>query len=137
MADKKEKNSIKLPKAWKSIKNRNDMAQARGNFEALGGLIAGVIVAIIIAFILLGGISQKGLINFCFDWSHNVMNKVSGWIEGGGVEVTDDGIYLNPGAVTNGGGSASQNQNDSQNKNQTEEQNNPQNEEQNENSNAE
>lgn len=97
----KDKSSVSLPKAWKSVRKSNDMKQTRNDFKDFGGLIAALFVAGLVAFILLGGISQRGVWEFAKKWSTNVGNKVSSWINSGGVEVTDDGIYINPNA--NGG----------------------------------
>lgn len=92
---KKEKSSISLPKAWQSVKHTNEMKQTRADLNSLWGLIFGIIIALIIAFILLGGISQRGLVETVFKWSETVGNKVSEWLDKD-VEVTDDGIYVNP-----------------------------------------
>lgn len=92
----KDKNSVSLPKAWKTIKRSNDMKASRENFKDLGGLIAGLIVAALVAFILLGGINQRAFVETMFKWSEVVGHKVSSWFESGGIEVTEDGVYLNP-----------------------------------------
>ena len=92
----KDKNSVSLPKAWKTIKRSNDMKASRENFKDLGGLIAGLILAALVAFILLGGINQRAFVETMFKWSEVVGHKVSSWFESGGVEVTEDGVYLNP-----------------------------------------
>lgn len=92
----KEKKQTKLPNAWKSIKSRNEKAQSKTDFKDIGRLIIGLISILAIAFILLGGISQVGLIRFAFDWSENVGTKISNWITGGGIIVNDDGIYIDP-----------------------------------------
>ena len=93
---KKEKTSIELPKAWKSMKHRNETAQAKANYEGLWQLIGVIIAIAILAFILLGGISQVGFLKFIFNWSHNVGNKVSNWLGGGNVIVNEDGVYIDP-----------------------------------------
>ena len=72
---KKEKQSVSLPKAWKSVKHRNEMAQGKANYEGIWKLITGIIIALGLAYILLGGINQRS---------------------GGGVIVNDDGIYIDP-----------------------------------------
>ena len=93
---KKEKSSIKLPKAWASMKHRNETAQAKANFEGLWQLVGTILIILAIAFVLLGGISQFGFIKAIFNWSHNVGNKVSNWMEGGAVIVNEDGVYIDP-----------------------------------------
>lgn len=99
MAKEKEKSSVSLPKAWKSVKHSNDMKSARENFKDIGGIIAGIILALLIAFILLGGINQRGFVEAIFQWSDTVGHKISQWIEDSGIEVTDDGIYVNPNGI--------------------------------------
>lgn len=97
---KKDNGSIKLPKAWQSMKHRNETAQARSDFEGLWGAIGAILAILLGAFILLGGISQTGLIRFLFDWGNKTSNTVANWIGGGGVIVNDDGIYIDPSGQT-------------------------------------
>ena len=92
---KKEKSSVSLPKAWKSVKHSNDMKQSKANINSFWGLIIGIIMALVIAFILLGGISQKGFLEFIFHWSEEVGHKISDIIDRD-VKITDDGIYVDP-----------------------------------------
>lgn len=94
---KKEKSSVSLPKAWKSVKHSNDMKQSKANINSFWGLIIGIIMALVIAFVLLGGISQKGFLDFLFHWSEEVGHKVSNTIDKD-VKITDDGIYIDPNA---------------------------------------
>lgn len=94
---KKDKSSVSLPKAWKSVKHSNDMKQSKANINSFWGLIIGIIMALVIAFVLLGGISQKGFIDFIFHWSEEVGHKVSNIIDKD-VKITDDGIYIDPNA---------------------------------------
>ena len=107
---KKEKSSVSLPKAWKSVKHSNDMKQSKANINSLWGLIIGIIMALVIAFILLGGISQKGFIDFIFNWSEEVGHKVSNIIDKD-VKITDDGIYIDPNAQGGLSGNNSTNEN--------------------------
>ena len=94
---KKEKSSVSLPKAWKSVKHSNDMKQSKANINSFWGLIIGIIMALVIAFVLLGGISQKGFLEFIFHWSEEVGHKISDIIDKD-VKITDDGIYVDPNA---------------------------------------
>lgn len=107
---KKEKSSVSLPKAWKSVKHSNDMKQSKANINSFWGLIIGIIMALVIAFILLGGISQKGFIDFIFHWSEEVGHKVSNIIDKD-VKITDDGIYIDPNAQGGLSGNNSTNEN--------------------------
>lgn len=92
----KDKDSIKLPKAWQMMKHRNETANAKADYNAIWGVITFIIVGGLIAFILLGGISQTGLLKFIFRWSSNTSNTVANTIGGGSVIVNEDGIYLDP-----------------------------------------
>lgn len=92
----KDKDSIKLPKAWQMMKHRNETANAKADYNAIWGLISFIIVGGLIAFILLGGISQTGLLSFLFNWSSNTSNTVANAIGGGSIVVNEDGIYLDP-----------------------------------------
>jgi len=93
---KKEKTSVVLPKAWQSVKHRNETAQARTNFSDTWSAIGTILLVIFIIFVLLGGISMTGALKFVFNWSHNVGETISHWIEGGSVVVNDDGVYYDP-----------------------------------------
>ena len=93
---KKEKNSVILPKAWQSVKHRNETAQAKSNYDDTWKALGVVITILVILFVLLGGISQTKVISFFFDWSHKVGESISNWIEGGSIIQNEDGIYWDP-----------------------------------------
>lgn len=93
---KKEKTSVVLPSAWKSLKHRNETAQARANYDDTWKAITTILLILAIAFVLLGGVSQTGVLKFIFGWAHNVGETVSGWIEGGSIVTNEDGIYYDP-----------------------------------------
>lgn len=98
--EKKEKTEIKLPKAWASMKRRNETAQARENYKGIWTLITGVITLAIILFIILGGVNQRKLWETLQNWAINVGNTVAGWFGKGDIEVNDDGIYWRPNGTT-------------------------------------
>ena len=93
---KKEKNSVVLPKAWQSLKHRNETAQARTNYEDTWKAIGTIALIALVLFVLLGGVSQTGIIKAIFGWSNNVGHTISDWLSGGSVVVNDDGIYYDP-----------------------------------------
>ena len=93
---KKEKTSVVLPSAWKSLKHRNETAQARTNYDDTWKAITTILLILAVLFVLLGGISQTGVLKFVFNWAHNVGETVSGWIEGGSIVTNEDGIYFDP-----------------------------------------
>ena len=93
---KKEKTNIVLPKAWQSMKHRNETAQARSNYDDIWKAITAILLILFILFVILGGVSQTGVLKFIFNWSHNVGETVSNWFEGGSVVVNEDGVYYDP-----------------------------------------
>mgnify|MGYP003571241435 CR=1 FL=1 len=93
---KKEKTTVVLPKAWQSLKHRNETAQARANYDDIWKA-AGVILGIaFFLFVIMGGVSQTGVLKFFFNWSHNVGETISNWLEGTSVITNEDGIYWDP-----------------------------------------
>ena len=93
---KEEKVGIKLPKAWVSMKHRNETSQARTNYEDIFKLV-GVLLAVgVILFILLGGINQRKAWEAMKKWANNVGRTVAGWFSKGDIEVNDDGVYWRP-----------------------------------------
>lgn len=92
----KEKTTVVLPKAWQSLKHRNETAQARANYDDIWKAIGVVIGIIVFLFVILGGVSQTGVLKFFFNWSHNVGETISNWFEGGSVITNEDGIYWDP-----------------------------------------
>ena len=93
---KKEKTNIVLPKAWQSMKHRNETAQARANYDDIWKAITTILLILFILFVILGGVSQTGVLKFIFNWSHNVGETISNWFEGGSVIVNEDGVYYDP-----------------------------------------
>ena len=101
MADNKKKGSrnketTMLPNAWQSVKRRNENAQTRANIDGAWsavGVIAGILLFL---FVILGGVSQTGAIKTVFNWSHNVGERISNWMEGGSIVTNEDGIYWDP-----------------------------------------
>jgi hypothetical protein len=93
---KKEKVTINLPKARASMKRSKEVNQMKqANSDMWSGI--GIILAVgIVLFILLGGVSQKGVWEAMKNWSHNIGETVSEWFEGGDVVVNDDGVYWDP-----------------------------------------
>ena len=94
--DSNKNKSVRLPNAYRTIKRSNDMKQSKADFKSISSFIVGLIIAGLIAFVLLGGISQRGLVEWAFHWSETVSQKVADWISGGGIEINDDGVYVRP-----------------------------------------
>lgn len=93
---KKEKNNVVLPKAWQSVKHRNETAQARANYDDTWKAIGTILAIIAILFVILGGISMTGALKFVFNWSHTVGETISTWFEGGSIITNEDGVYWDP-----------------------------------------
>lgn len=92
----KEKTTVVLPKAWQSLKHRNETAQARANYDDIWKAVGVVIGILVFLFVILGGVSQTGVLKFIFNWSHNVGETISNWIEGGSIVTNEDGVYWDP-----------------------------------------
>lgn len=93
---KKDKTSVVLPKAWQSVKHRNETAQAKSNYDDTWSAIGVILGILLFLFIILGGVSQTGVLKFIFNWSSTVGENISSWIEGGSVVTNEDGIYWDP-----------------------------------------
>lgn len=92
----KEKTTVVLPKAWQSVKHRNETAQARANYDDTWKAIGTILLVLLVLFVILGGISMTGTLKFVFNWSHNVGETISNWFEGGSIVTNEDGIYWDP-----------------------------------------
>ena len=93
---KKEKTTVVLPKAWQSLKHRNETAQARANYDDIWKAIGVILGILLFLFVILGGVSQTGVLKFVFNWSHNVGETISNWLEGGSIVTNEDGVYWDP-----------------------------------------
>ena len=96
---KKEKTEIKLPKAWTSMKHRNETAQARTDYTDLWKAIGVILIIVLILFIFLGGINQRKTIQWFKDFGANIGNTISKWFNPDKVEVNGDGIYYRPDGI--------------------------------------
>ena len=93
---KKEKTSVTLPKAWQSVKHRNETSQTRTDLNDAISAIGMIILILVIAFVLLGGVSQTGVLKFIFNWSQNVGHTISSWIEDTSIVTNENGVYIDP-----------------------------------------
>lgn len=93
---KKEKTSVTLPKAWQSVKHRNETSQARTDLNDAISAISMILLILVIAFVLLGGVSQTGILKVIFNWSQNVGHTISSWIEDTSIVTNENGIYIDP-----------------------------------------
>lgn len=93
---KKEKTTVVLPKAWQSLKHRNETAQARANYDDIWKAVGVILGILLFLFVILGGVSQTGVLKFVFNWSHNVGETISNWLEGGSIVTNEDGVYWDP-----------------------------------------
>lgn len=99
MSEKKKNKSnvtVSLPKARASVKRQKEMANMKATHDDTWKAIGFILAALVILFILLGGISQKGAWNVAKNWSKNVGEKVAEWFEGGDIVANEDGVYWDP-----------------------------------------
>lgn len=104
---KKKDPKVRLPNAWSSKKSKDGTGRGGGaggklNTEGLFGFIGAIILVLIILFVLLGGVNQKKVVTWIFDFAHNVGYKVSSWFDPDKIDITDDGVYYRPDGVTQG-----------------------------------
>ena len=95
-AQKQKNKAIKLPNAWKTARHSEATAAAKSDRQALFSGIAWVFGILFGLFVILGGVSMTGALNFFFDWSHNIGTSISNWIGGGSIYTNEDGIYYDP-----------------------------------------
>lgn len=95
---KKEKTEIKLPKAWQSVKHRNEMAQGRENYNSIFTAVGAILVIGLIAFVLFGGINQRKTIEWFFEFGRHIGDIVTSWFNPDDIVVNDDGVYIVPGS---------------------------------------
>lgn len=93
---KKEKTHVVLPKAWQSVKHRDQTAQVRTTYDDTWSAVGTIALVLLVLFVLLGGVSQTGFLKVCFNWAHNVGEGISNWLEGGSIVTNEDGIYWDP-----------------------------------------
>lgn len=92
--EKKEKTEIKLPKAWATMKRRNETSQARKTYDEFWKVMGTVVIIALILFVLLGGINQRKAWETLKKWGNNVASAIAGIFNLGDIEVNDDGVYL-------------------------------------------
>ena len=93
---KKQKNTIALPKAWQSVKHSSETSQMKTDLNGFVSAIGMILLILAILFVLLGGVSQTGILKIVFNWSHNVGTTISNWFEGASIVTNEDGVYLDP-----------------------------------------
>lgn len=102
-AQKQKNKAIKLPNAWKTARHSEATAAAKADRQSIFstiGVIAGILLFL---FVILGGVSMTGALNFVLEWSHNIGTSISNWIGGGSLYTNEDGIYYDPSGQQNGG----------------------------------
>lgn len=106
---KKEKTEIKLPKAWQSVKHRNEMAQGRETYNDLWKAI-GILLAVgVLLFVLMGGINQRKAVEWFMEFGRRIGDTVDSWFNPDDIVVNDDGIYYKPGSGGSDGDTSSDN----------------------------
>lgn len=99
---KKKEPKVRLPNAWSSKKGGDGSGRGGGggakglNTEGLWSAIITVIIILAIAFVFLGGVNQRKVIEWFFDFSSNIGEKFQEWFNPDNIDVTDDGVYYRP-----------------------------------------
>ena len=93
---KKEKSTVVLPKVWQSIKHKNETSQAKTNLDDMWSVLGVVLTIGIVLFIILGGASQRGILQFISNWSQEVGTDIADWLNKGEVITNEDGVYWAP-----------------------------------------
>lgn len=93
---KKERVDINLPNARRSMKRSREMKQMRANYEDMWKLIGGILVVLIVAFILMGGINQGAAFRTLGEWAQKVGQAIADFFSGGEVIANENGIYWTP-----------------------------------------
>lgn len=87
---------INLPKARAQLKRQKEMNRIRSDRDGASSLITGLIVALIIIFVLLGGINQRKTWEAAQRLGSNIGHTISSWFSADDIEVNDDGVYIKP-----------------------------------------
>ena len=99
---KKKEPKVRLPNAWSSKKGGDGSGRGGGggakgfNTDGLWGAIITVIIILAIAFVFLGGVNQRKVVEWFFDFSHNIGSTFQSWFNPDNIDVTDDGVYYRP-----------------------------------------
>lgn len=92
---KKEKVDINLPKARASMKRSRERSALQHSYEDTWKLVTGIIVVLLIAFVLMGGINQGAALKTVVNVSQKIGETIGGWFSGGEFYY-DNGIYYKP-----------------------------------------
>ena len=93
---KKERVDINLPNARRSMRRSREMRQMRTSYDDMWKLIGGILVVLIIAFILMGGINQGAALRALGEWAQKVGKAIADFFSGGDVNLNENGIYWTP-----------------------------------------
>lgn len=93
---KKEKTKVSLPNAGNLIRKQRAMAQGKTNYTDFYNFIGVMLLCLLILFVLLGGVSQRGFWEASKRMAEVIGQRVSSLFDKTDVELTDDGIYLVP-----------------------------------------
>ena len=94
------KEQVKIPKVKVKLKNKQNSGSIG---EETGQAVFKVVLVIIgvglVLFILLGGINQRKFLESIFRIGSNIGEKTENITSPDIIDITDDGIYLNPDKV--------------------------------------
>ena len=92
--------SYNLPKAFKTSKSKDSSSSSSSgsgkSLNGIGSIIVTILIIGLIAFVLLGGISQVGFLKWIWNWGQSTASNVGSWVNDGHIVVNDDGVYIDP-----------------------------------------
>ena len=95
---KKKSGRPKAPKlsAAARIKNSREIAQGKRNYEAAYQFIVSILIFFVILFVLFGGINQRKFVEAVGRMGNTISEFVGKLINPEALNVTDDGVYIDP-----------------------------------------
>lgn len=97
---KKKEPKVKLPNAWSSKKSKEGGSSSGKNLKLFGEdtwkAITTILIILVLAFILLGGVNQRKTVQWFVDLGHNIGESLNSWFNPENIDVTDDGVYYRP-----------------------------------------
>ncbi len=92
----RDRKRVSLPSARRRLLQSREMAQGKRTYEDLWKLAGTVLAFLGIMFVLLGGINQRAAVETIVRWGNNVGRFVSYLINPNSINLTENGVYIDP-----------------------------------------